>query len=208
MKFKNYIFDLDGTIWDCAEPAARGFTAGIRESGKSDRIVTVEDIHHNFGLTLEQVAENLFPELPLEEGMEVIHFCERGQAREMEGHVPEMVFPHFEETLQKLKEQGCGLYIVSNCLDGYLDLLFENLDVKKYFTDIAWLHHPMHCKADNIRYIVEKNNLADVCYVGDIQGDYDASMQAGVEFVFAAYGYGDVPAAKYRIEAFSDLAKF
>ena len=65
----------------------------------------------------------------------------------------------------------------------------------------------MHCKADNIRYIVDKYQLTDACYVGDIQGDYEASRQAGVEFVFAAYGYGDVPEAKYIINQFSDLGR-
>ena len=187
--------------------AAKGFTAGIRASGKSDRIVTVEDIHKNFGLTLEQVAVNLLPELSEKEAMEVILECEKHQSAAMEGHVQEIVFPQVVETLQKLKERGCGLYIVSNCLDGYLDILYRNLDVKKYIDGDAWLHHPMHCKADNIRYVVDKYQLTDACYVGDIQGDYDASMEAGVEFVFAAYGYGDVPEAKYIINQFSDLCK-
>lgn len=205
MDFKNYIFDMDGTIWDAAEMAARGFTAGIRASGRSDRIVTVEDIHQNFGLTLEQVAVNLLPELSEKEAMEVILECEKHQCAAMEGHVQEIVFPQVVETLQKLKERGCGIYIVSNCLDGYLDILYRNLDVKKYIDGDAWLHHPMHCKADNIRYVVDKYQLTDACYVGDIQGDYEASMQAGVEFVFASYGYGDVPEAKYIIKQFSDL---
>ncbi len=207
MEFRNYIFDMDGTIWDCSVMAARGFTAGIRASGKSDRIVTVEDIHKNFGLTLEQVAVNLLPELSEKEAMEVILECEKHQSAAMEGHVQEIVFPQVVETLQKLKERGCGLYIVSNCLDGYLDILYRNLDVKKYIDGDAWLHHPMHCKADNIRYVVDKYQLTDACYVGDIQGDYEASMQAGVEFVFASYGYGSVPEAKYTIDKFSDLCR-
>ena len=113
----------------------------------------------------------------------------------------------FRSTYIWLKERGCGLYIVSNCLDGYLDILYRNLDVKRYIDGDAWLHHPMHCKADNIRYIVDKYQLTDACYVGDIQGDYEASRQAGVEFVFAAYGYGDVPEAKYIINQFSDLGR-
>lgn len=207
MEFRNYIFDMDGTVWDCSVMAARGFTAGIRASGKSDRIVTVEDIHKNFGLTLEQVAVNLLPELSEKEAMEVILECEKHQSAAMEGHVQEIVFPQVVETLQKLKERGCGLYIVSNCLDGYLDILYRNLDVKKYIDGDAWLHHPMHCKADNIRYVVDKYQLTDACYVGDIQGDYEASMQAGVEFVFASYGYGSVPEAKYTIDKFSDLCR-
>ena len=85
MVFKNYIFDMDGTIWDAAEMAARGFTAGIRASGMSDRVVTVEDIHRNFGLTLEQVAVNLLPELSEREAVAVILECVKHQYGEMDG---------------------------------------------------------------------------------------------------------------------------
>lgn len=53
-------------------------------------------------------------------------------------------------------------------------------------------------KGDNIRRLAERNGLTDSVYVGDIQGDYDASREAGVKFIHAAYGFGtvaeDVPA--------------
>ncbi len=41
--------------------------------------------------------------------------------------------------------------------------------------------------------------------VGDIQGDYDASMQAGVEFIHAGYGFGAVNANVPEIAAFAEL---
>ncbi len=34
--------------------------------------------------------------------------------------------------------------------------------------------------------------MDDAVYVGDIQGDYDASMDAGVKFIHAAYGFGTI----------------
>ena len=40
-------------------------------------------------------------------------------------------------------------------------------------------------KGENIRKVAERNHLTKAVYVGDIQGDYDASMQAGVEFIHA-----------------------
>ena len=41
--------------------------------------------------------------------------------------------------------------------------------------------------------------------MGDIQGDYDASRKAGIGFIHAAYGFGIVPEAQYKIQAFSEL---
>ena len=47
-------------------------------------------------------------------------------------------------------------------------------------------------KADNIRDIVNDHNLTAPVYVGDTMGDYSAAKQAGVPFIFAAYGFGVV----------------
>jgi phosphoglycolate phosphatase len=47
-------------------------------------------------------------------------------------------------------------------------------------------------KADNIRLIVDKHGLREPVYIGDIQGDANASYEAGVEFIHAAYGFGKV----------------
>ena len=55
--------------------------------------------------------------------------------------------------------------------------------------------------------MVERNQLTKAVYVGDIQGDYDASMQAGVEFIHAAYGFGTVDADVLEIAAFEELPK-
>ena len=41
--------------------------------------------------------------------------------------------------------------------------------------------------------------------MGDIQGDYEATMEAGFEFVHAAYGFGTVSADVPRVESFAQL---
>ena len=55
--------------------------------------------------------------------------------------------------------------------------------------------------------LMKKNNLNSPVYVGDTQGDADACKMAGIPFIFAEYGFGDVPDAKTRIRTFSDLEK-
>ena len=60
-------------------------------------------------------------------------------------------------------------------------------------------------KGENIRKVTERNHLTKAVYVGDIQGDYDASMQAGVEFIHAGYGFGTVNANVPEIAAFAEL---
>ena len=47
-------------------------------------------------------------------------------------------------------------------------------------------------KNENITLIVNRNNLDKAVYVGDIQGDYDATMKAGLPFIHAKYGCGKI----------------
>jgi phosphoglycolate phosphatase len=47
--------------------------------------------------------------------------------------------------------------------------------------------------------------LDKAVYVGDIQGDYDSSVEAGIKFIHAAYGFGTINAPVPKIEAFSEL---
>ena len=48
--------------------------------------------------------------------------------------------------------------------------------------------------------MLRENHLEDAVYVGDIQGDYDASKAAGVKFIHAAYGFGEIEDEVPRIE--------
>ena len=64
-------------------------------------------------------------------------------------------------------------------------------------------------KAENIKLICQRNGVAseDAVYVGDIQGDYDSSMAAGVKFIHAAYGFGTIDAEVPKIHTFSELSE-
>lgn len=55
--------------------------------------------------------------------------------------------------------------------------------------------------------LMEKNRLEHVVYVGDTQGDADACREAGIPFILAEYGFGDVPDARRRIRKISELCE-
>ena len=76
---------------------------------------------------------------------------------------------------------------------------------RQYFSDIECYGNNLLQKGDNIRLLADRNHLEEAVYVGDIQGDYDASRKAGIGFIHAAYGFGIVPEAQYKIQAFSEL---
>ena len=45
-------------------------------------------------------------------------------------------------------------------------------------------------------------------YVGDTKGDADACKEADIPFIFASYGFGDVPDALQTIDSFPELLDF
>ena len=75
----------------------------------------------------------------------------------------------------------------------------------KYVTDTLCFGQTNTSKGKTIRTLMERNNLKDVVYVGDTQGDADACKEADVPFIFAEYGFGNVPDAKTRIKDITDL---
>ena len=62
-------------------------------------------------------------------------------------------------------------------------------------------------KAENIMKIREDNHLSDPVYVGDTFGDFNACRKAGVPFIFAEYGFGQVEEPDDRISRPMDLVE-
>ena len=99
------------------------------------------------------------------------------------------------------------LYIVSNCQSGYIEAFLDYYHFHDLIEDFACYGDNDQPKGVNIRLICEKNGLDDAVYVGDIQGDYDESMKAGVKFIHAAYGFGTIREKVPEIHKFEDLVE-
>ena len=52
---------------------------------------------------------------------------------------------------------------------------------------------------------MEKYGISSAVYVGDTQGDMEASYQAGLPFVWAAYGFGQPENYDWKIEKPEEL---
>ena len=49
---KALFFDIDGTLWDCTDAAAAGFTRVLQDAPESGRTVTGDDLKKLFGKTI------------------------------------------------------------------------------------------------------------------------------------------------------------
>ncbi len=155
------------------------------------------------GLTMDKIADILFGSLSKDERMELLNLCcdyENEYLRKHGGNL----YPELENTLIHLKE-NYHLYIVSNCQSGYIEAFLDYYGFGKYFDDIECYGNNLFEKGDNIALIVKRNNLDKAWYIGDIQGDYDATMKAGLDFIHAAYGFGTIEQSVPELENFCDL---
>lgn len=190
MEKKGIIFDMDGTLWDSAAGVAASWTEVVKREYRDDRVITEKEIQSVMGKTMDKLAEALFPELSYEKRMKLLEHCcneENDYLRQHGG----VLYENLEVTLQKLK-RNYSLYIVSNCQSGYIEAFLEYYGFEHYFEDIECYGNNGLEKGENIRLVVQRNGLTDSVYVGDIQGDYEASKVAGVRFIHAAYGFGSI----------------
>lgn len=202
---KGIIFDLDGTLWDSSEQVVKSWNEILRRRPETDIQITLEDMHGYMGKTMKKIAELMMPELPAEVREDILHQCERYENDYLRG-CGGVLFPGLEEALAELS-RNYGLYIVSNCQMGYIEVFLEYHKLGKYFTDHECNGGTGMEKGDNIRLIIERNGLEKAVYIGDTQGDCDASDYAGVPFIHAAYGFGTINREVPSIASPADISK-
>lgn len=200
---KGIIFDMDGTLWDSAEGVAGCWTRVVREDYPDFPEITTEDIQAVMGKTMDVIAKILFEGLPEGEQMELLDRCGERENDYLAENGANL-YPDVEETLKKLKKDY-SLYIVSNCQSGYIEAFLQFYGFEDYFEDIECYGNNQLGKGENIKLVVERNHIDKAVYLGDIQGDYDAAAEAGIDFIHAAYGFGTISRKVPYIDSFKEL---
>lgn len=195
MLYDSVIFDLDGTLWDSTDAVVKAWDTKAHEVGYQ---ITRADVQGIMGLQLPAIGERLFPAMPVEQRMKLMLSCcdyECELLRQEGGQL----YDGMEKTLRELS-QKLPLFIVSNCQDGYIQAFLTYHKFSEFFRDYEFSGLKGHSKGENIQSIMKRNNLKNSIYVGDTQGDCDASSFAGIPFIFAKYGFGQVNHYDYCID--------
>lgn len=204
MQAESIILDVDGTLWDSTELVAKSWNRAIRDIGVTHIDVTAEQLKTLFGRTMKEIADVVLAGCSEEEKEKVMDLCCQYEHEDLENDECNMLYPNVKETIIELAKTH-RIFIVSNCQSGYIEMFLEKTNLGEYVTDIECFGNTGRGKGENIRLIMERNHSESACYVGDIRGDYEASCQAGVPFVFAEYGFGDVPESEWKMKDFSEL---
>lgn len=199
-------FDLDGTLWDGTKAIATAWKKCFENEESIDSIPTPEQLKAMMGLPVSEILVRLFPALTQEQRDALIEQCRLAESSYIVRHGGRL-FESIEvlrDTFERLSAKY-RLFIVSNCQEGYIEAFLQHYGLQGYFCDIECWGATNLSKGENIRLVMERNGFQNSLYVGDTQGDYDAACKAGVPFVLAAYGFGQVDAQVESIEKLSDL---
>lgn len=200
------IFDVDGTLWDSTEIVADAWTQAIRQAYDPQMTITAQQLRGLFGKLLPVIAASLFPEENPERQSELIDLCCAEEHRALLAAPQAPVYPELEHILKILSEKY-KLFIVSNCQAGYIEVFLKCTGFSHYFQGHLCPGDTGNAKGKNILEIIRRFHLESPVYIGDTEGDQQASREAGIPFIHASYGYGQADAPDYVIRKISDLVR-
>ena len=109
-----------------------------------------------------------------------------------------------KETLEELAKKY-RLFIVSNSQKGYPEVMMEKLSITHLFAGHLCYGDTGTDKGTTIKILMEKHGIKDALYIGDTQGDYEATAASGIPFIWAAYGFGIPDGYAAKVDAFDEL---
>lgn len=202
-KFDSLIFDMDGTLWDAVPSYCKIWEYTLDEFGLGDIKVTREELDRLMGKPVD-VLVNTIVTGPVDRP----RFLAALDANE-DRLMPTLggqLYPGVKETIRELARDH-KLIMVSNCSPKGAVNFMAFAGLTDCFTDSLTYGQTHAGKDVNIAALVKKYGLRSPLYVGDTQGDADASHKAGVRIAWASYGFGHISDPDYVIKEFSDLIK-
>lgn len=204
---KDLIFDIDGTIWNTTGVAAGAWTEAVAASKIKEiegLIVTAEMLQREFGKPMDVIADDLFGDIDPSAKAKLLEHCCELEHEAIANCKDDLTYEGVRKTFRALSKDH-NLFIVSNCQNGYIELVMEKNNITDLIKDYECFGHTGLQKDENIKLVIERNKLTNPCYIGDTYGDYVATKKAGIPFVFASYGFGEVEKPDFVIKKFADL---
>lgn len=201
------LLDVDGTLWNSVVSVTESWNIYRHKAiPEMPGFFTQEELFGVFGKTMTEIADLLLKDLPparREEAMNGMMDYEVEYLHEHGG----VVYPGVADTFQKLKGEGYHLCIVSNCQKGYIEDFLCNSGTEDLVEDHVCFGDTLQPKDFSMRLCVERNALDRAVYVGDTAGDLSAARKAGLPFIYASYGFGDVDPEKEKVASIAHITE-
>ena len=204
MNYESLIFDIDGTLWDSRALVAEGYNIQLKEEGLEHLFVTAEDLKPLFGKVMTEIADAILASIPESERYELMERCMKTENDYLFANECRIGYPGVKETIAKLSEKH-RIFIVSNSQCGYPDLCIEKLGLAPYISGHLCFGDTGTSKGKTIRRLMAEHGIENAVYIGDTQGDYEATVEADVPFIWATFGFGTPAGYAEKIDTFAEL---
>ena len=204
MNYEALIFDIDGTLWDSRQLVAEGYNIQLRKEGLDHLCVDAETLRPLFGKVMTDIADAILSSIAPPERYALMERCMKTENDYLFENECKIGYPNVRQTLAQLSKKH-RLFIVSNSQRGYPELCMEKLGLTEYIEGHMCFGDTATSKGKTIRTLMEKHHIGSCIYIGDTQGDLEACREAGVPFIFCAYGLGSAESWDAKIESIEEL---
>jgi phosphoglycolate phosphatase len=204
MNYETLIFDIDGTLWDSRQLVAEGYNIQLEKEGLGHLCVDAETLRPLFGKVMTEIADAILSSIQPPERYELMDRCIKTENDYLFANECKIGYPKVKETLTELAKKY-RLFIVSNSQCGYPDLCIDKLGLGECIQGHMCFGDTGTSKGKTIRTLMEKYDITSCIYIGDTQGDLEACREAGIPFIFAAYGLGKANSWYAKIDSIEEL---
>ena len=205
MKVESLIFDIDGTLWDSRALIADGYNLQLCDEGLEHFCVNAEQLKALFGKTMSEIADIMLADIEVPERYALMERCMEREDKYLRENASESIaYDGVKETLTELSKRY-RLFIVSNSQKGYPEITMRKIGIEDLFTGHLCFGDTQTEKGETIKTLMKKYNIKDAVYIGDTQGDYEATVAAGIPFVWASYGFGTPADYAIKIDSFKEM---
>ena len=203
---KNIIFDLDGTLWDSRQQIANAWNEIL--SSKFNITMDINAITSLMGKTSDEIKTIIFNKISTDNADNLIKQCELQEVKYLAKNGAN-IYKNTIKTLKNLSKMH-NIYIVSNCQSGYIESFLTYYKLNDYIIDYECNGNTKLPKAQNIKLIMNRNNLSkESCvYVGDTYSDYESAQNNEILFIYANYGFEKLTNQLFQINDISELTKY
>ena len=207
MKYKNYLFDLDGTLTD---PGV-GIKNSIRYALQRFGLPQLEDsvLDKFIGPPLLDSFAKYCGASPEEAKTLLVLYREYFSDR---GIFENEVYEGVRETLAALKIAGAKVCLATSKPELFAEKILQHFGLSEYFDFVggSTMDETRTKKSDVIAYVLESAGIEanDSVMVGDRKYDVEGGIACGLDTVGVTFGYGsreELDAATYIIESFPEL---
>jgi len=204
MTYESLIFDIDGTLWDSRALVAEGYNIQLKAEGLDHLCIDAETLRPLFGKVMTEIADAIFPSIDPDQRYDLMERCMETENRYLFENECRIGYPKVKETLAELSKMH-RLFIVSNSQRGYPELCIDKLGLGDYIEGHMCFGDTGTSKGKTIRTLMEKHAIGSCIYIGDTQGDLEACKEAGIPFIFCAYGLGTADSWDAKIDSIAQL---